>query len=343
MVLSVQKLRAFRKRGPLSRFIGDGLTSLFSLVTSNVAYLKQAPEAARNLEMMVEHLLRFGIKEPRKLGAVLLAASDWRSHYYSAQQETKDKPYFLVYTADDHKIPFKPEEDTMYAYMLAQVAYVAHKISKFLSARHLVYIAGCFQELNKISSEVYRNHQTRMPRFTDHNRISLKVVQWLDEPLNCCPSLHIAYSTLLYNIANHVLNLPARDEEAWESVKNSTYGMINSVLYTKQHALVDVAFGILAAKVIFERRFKKHTFNDLMDELPELQRRHPDIPYNKVEDAFHRGKALHRVHEDLASVVGKYLNEKGFPLLKPNGGQFYYDEKRGVVVPINQAQNYSDE
>lgn len=336
----IQDVRAFRKRSAFARVIGGALTGGYKFFVKDPTLLEQAPEAARNLEILIERVCKFGAEHPQKLLAVLGTVNHWWGHYYTAQEKTQQDEHYLVYTQDDHKIPFKPEEDILYSYLPAQIALMAHAVARITNQRQFMYIVKSFAELNKEASAIYHRCQTQMPRFKNHQRISLSVVQYIDKPTNCCPSLHIAYSALLYNVAQNVVDLPQKNAEIWESVQTSTAGMTNSVLYTKQHSLADVALGIILAQTVFERRFKRGDFNNLFELFPNMAEQHPEIAYSKIRENYeHALNIRKRQKGGLDETVETYLKEQGFPKIRLDDANCYFDDKKGEIVPFGALQN----
>jgi|GEM_PF-1877513 len=245
------------------------------------AYSGQFAEASRNVEIVVEKLFALAIGKPGiawMTGGVIV---DWLFSYHGAQRTSLDQARYVVYTEYDHRIPFFPGEDTMYSYMISQAVFFAHALSGIVTHAQFTNIVAVFCEANRLGSEIYNNEQTIMPRFTVHDRLSLSAVQMLDKPLNCCPSLHIAYSLLIDNFASIYIQSVHGKEKLFESLRYSTLRMFNSVLYTKQHALVDVAFGMLCAKKAFETKFDR-PFDDLSAHFPALSRKNPEIDYERI-------------------------------------------------------------
>ncbi len=333
-------VEAFLEENLLSRavkpFIWAALLPLaFSHGWKN--YQEQMPSASRNMEMGIDLFLR-SMKHPLKTASVTDAYIRMMKSYSSVQSEIKSSQQYLVYTELDHKIEFRPEEDTLYVYMLVQMAQFGKELADKYTKTEIKEIMKCFLKVNDAGVEVFRNYPTAMPRFTGHNRISLSLAQQVDRPLNCCPSQHIAYSALLYNICKSILELPQRNEKLWHSVETASQKMIPPVLYTKQHSLLDVAFGLHSARRAFEESFSR-PFDDLMQSLPEMQSANPDLPYGEIARIYRRGSELFRPEKSqpeksLADIVGEYLQENNFPLVAPEENNAYFDTGKGEIVKI---------
>jgi hypothetical protein len=294
-------------------------------------YNRQFDSASRNLELTVEGLLKLFARHPIKGTYVVTGVFDWLGDYFSAQKETAAMDRYLVYTQKDMRIPFRPEEDIMYVYMIAQIANIIKEAASILPKKDLRHLVETFQDANDMAVEVFKKHPTTMPRFKDHQRISLKFIQSLDAPVNCCPSLHIGYSMLLDNVAREII-APKKPETA-ASIRYATQRMVNSVLYTAQHTLIDVAFGMLCAKRVFEKRYNKR-YDDLMYTFPKLQEKHPKIDYEEIRKVYEEGATALTHRQSLADVIGEYLTANKYPLLgaQEDVNKCYFDTKRKELI-----------
>ena len=279
------------------------------------AYRQQFDQASRNAEILLERLGHLSIRHPIKAATVLKAIYDWQSSYFGAQKDTKDGRLYDVYTKKDRAIPFKPKEDIMYTYMLAQLAIVADEIASIINTAEMRNLVDGFMALNSIATEAFHQYPTVMPRYKQHDRVSLRIIQRLDEPLNCCPSLHIAYSIYLDNIAEDIILNRAGRKDVFEGIRYSTLRMFNSVLYTKQHALIDVAYGMLCAKIMYEDRYPR-VFNDLADQFDRLQLEHPSIDYQQIHDFYKQGLIyLEQDGLSFTQALAKALEAGQFPVI----------------------------
>jgi hypothetical protein len=248
---------------------------------------KQTLTLTKHFSLASYGSLKIFLSNKRRKSAIS-AISDWQEKYYGAQAEAINNERFLVYTKEDEKIPFRPEYDIAYISLFNNLLKFASKLDKEPFEKSTQGIL----EMNKTASEVYAKYQSEMPRFTDHNRLALKLVQRFDKPYNCCPSLHVAYSVFL-------------DEVMDENISKET---IDSVLYVKQHALVDVAFGIICAQLayqkIYEDDFKNPTA--ILDQIDQKNARNAimdyyDFSYNS---------------QNLVDMVGKCFEEFNFEKVK---------------------------
>ena len=326
----------FARSTPFSRWLRRRLEAVIiprSEPRYRQAYMAQLDDASRNVEIAVEGLGRLLKRHPLKSLLVLRTLGDWFFRYFGTQKDLAQRDRYLGYTEHDHRIPFVPQQDILYTYMLAQIAYIANELAEISTVRQLMQITEGFMEMNSFGVEAFTRYPSVMPRYTEHDRLSLRVIQYLDKPLNCCPSLHIAYSLFLDGVAEMLIRPLAHKREAFQSVRFSTIGMFNSVLYTKQHSILDVAFGMLCAEVVFERRFD-HPFDNFVSTFPALADEHP-IPYDEIERMYDEARQIHRQAGSLAETLGIYLERHRYPMMGPQeeiGPGCYFDTGKGALV-----------
>ena len=118
---------------------------------------------------------------------------DWNKRYFKTQKQKKQPDCYFIYTQHDHEIPFRPEYDIAYTHIIPHLIFTAKHLARWCPSEDLKQALSSFMHANDISQKVYITSQTTMPRFTDHDRLTRGIAQKLDEPLNCCPSLHITY------------------------------------------------------------------------------------------------------------------------------------------------------
>ncbi len=288
------------------------------------AFRQQYPEAARNVEIALEGLLKIAASHPIRVAPILQTVAHYLRTYFGAQGSTRREKQYLIYTSEDARIPFRPEWDTFYVYMLSQISTLTHEVVGMSSFGQVRRVARTFQRLNSEGARVFHALPTRMPRLTQHTRLSLRAVQYLDAPLNCCPSLHIAYTVMIDNLFAWVLETERLRPAVWADVRTATLGMINSVLYTKQHSLVDVAFGILLARIVFTSSYPEHPFHDLTAQFDALQEENRDIPYGTIRSLLSRASELFAQEEDLARCARRLFQEQGYPYLEASEADPFY-------------------
>lgn len=297
-------------------------------------YRQQFDEAFRNIEIGAGNLISLLINNSNKSLVALSKTAEWQREYFKSVEEGKRKKQYMIYTKEDSEIPFLPEWDLWYFYMNTQFAYVAKNLAEITSMKEFKNMADGFSNLNEIGNPAFRNYPTRMPRITPPGepRITMNIIQKADHPLNCCPSFHIAYSMYLLN-ASEVIIKPRR-KEVFDTIELSAREMISSILYTKQHALIDISYGLLAAKIASEKRFPHHPFNDFIPELLKLQEQHPSINYERVIEDYQDALSLYGDIGNFAISMGHHIHNIGFPLLHPGDKRLdthYFDRKTGKL------------
>lgn len=268
-------------------------------------YEKQVDEASIIPYVAFKGLYQLLSNHPRNGLEAVLALANWGMRYYNEQQYEGCR--YLIYTQKDNMIPFRPEEDTMYAYMLAQLAEAGNVLADTVSTEVMSDITKGFIRMNELGAETFRQYPTIMPRFLNHNRLTLKVVQELDRPYNCCPSLHIAYSLYMYNVCKEFL----KKSKVKESFRHTTKCMFNSVLYTKQHSMIDIAFGMLCAKKVFEQEFCG--FDDMRGEFAKLKKENTSIGYGNISSIYE--EITDTGDGRLSFILGTYLRRHLHPVM----------------------------
>ncbi|MBT5022891.1 hypothetical protein HOK51_01205 [Candidatus Woesearchaeota archaeon] len=303
------------------------------------SYLTQIDDSSKNLEDLVKHFTKLSINNPLKTISFLAYIKKWSATYVDVQKKS-DGIGHLIYTQHDHKIPFKPEYDIDYIKIIPQLIFCGKEIAKWYKKEELTQIIQAYLHSAKIAQDVFENHQTIMPRFKNHNRLSLGTVQKIDKPINCCPSMHITYSTLIYNLGKYIL-----PREDFDDIKKNTKNMINSVLYTKQHALIDISFGILCAKISFEKFYPDYKFDDMTKNFSEMKKDHPTINYGLIKQVYveslkkyDQENKKNNQENTFAKVVSNYLIKNKFPIVSKddNLSKKYFNTKTNKIQTLTQ-------
>lgn len=268
--------------------------------------LEQAIEAGSCVAQTITNLTALFLKDPYNLIQSLNITTDWFFKYVVTQQRV-NRPRRFIYTKQDHQIPFDPTQDINYMRIVPNLTTIGRKLIE--NGAELEQMVQGLAKINAYSGEVFIKHPTIMPRFKDKSRIVLTyLVQLCDrKPTNCCPSLHIAYATYAYNLAQKMLN-----EKAIEPVKQTTAKMTEYVLKTKQHVLIDVSFGMLCAKKAYEETFKE-----------ELHC--PKTPYGKIKEVYDWGAQELNKGKTLAETINEYFTQNNIPIV-PENYNYNWDE-----------------
>ncbi|RMD57534.1 hypothetical protein D6825_03775 [Candidatus Woesearchaeota archaeon] len=291
----------------------------------------------RNFATIVASILSIAFYQPSNLPFVARGLAGWWRSYSWSQKQARKKHHYVVYTKEDHAVPFVPDAVERYALLPPIAAKVLGKLARTLDPSSFRKVVSAFLDLGNSVIPAYMNFPVRMPRFTSHGHLSLRLIQLLDEPYNCVPSLHIAGSLLLYNICNSASAIRDGAKDLLGEVRSLAQDMFAAVLYTKQHAYADVAFGILAAKRAFSRRFKSASFDDLISDTSSLEARHPKVKFRRIRVIYGKVADLYSRRKSLTRTVGDFL--KSYPKIPGSHPDSFYDSKKRSIVPIRAGSS----
>jgi len=305
------------------------------MIPPPTSFFKEAFDFGKDLTVVLKEAIALGVRHPLKSKDVANVIWQCQQSYFSTQKKNEGMTPYLIYSEVDQQIPFRPEESVNYNELLPLLMVIIKNGIEHHSRTELQQLVNCFLTANDMAQEVYRSYQTIMPRFTVHQQWGLHLVQWIDLPVNCCPSMHVAFSSLMYNFKEDFIPLDRQVE-----VKKTLEKMAASVLYTKQHALADVAFGFLCAKMAYEQQFGTSSLEILGDH-HRLQEEHPTIPYDAIHEIYQRGKEEYRKGKSLVEIVGDYIKEEKFPLVSEEVDLrgCYFDTKEKKMMVREPTQN----
>jgi hypothetical protein len=265
----------------------------------------------------------------RKAEMVREVINDWLDNYHCAQLESRGKLAYLVMGNEDRAVPFREEHVYPYTEVLTEVARLAVCAAKVMTNEEFSVMASTFKLSSSWAGEIFRKCPTitLRPQADEYKSGALRAVQMLDDATNCCPSIHIAYSLLIYNIwamywdriNDKGLVLYNSAEEANEKI----LGIINSVLYTKQHTHIDVSMGMLLANRAFDEHYLGTPFHDLTWTMRMAQYGHRHIDYERIiqdycagANAMHGGPRREEKRREYVNyVIGQITKKKNYPLV----------------------------
>ncbi len=239
---------------------------------------------ARLIRIFLKELIRFALKKPFKFihsfGAMIYCGHI----YFRAQRQTKNRVKHFVDNAGEDAIPYNGKYDFYYLGVFIKFVQVLRMApGKYI---HL------FSKASLLAEEVFLKYPTTVKR-TAGVRSGVKLIQKIDKSLNCCPSLHVAYAVLLFNIANTF-----KDKKFVRKLQTFTVNVLSSILYLKQHAMIDISTGILCAKIAWEDT----GFNDLTS---VLKSKH--IDYGQVKGNYFKALKMYEEKGNFLSVCRDFI------------------------------------
>jgi hypothetical protein len=250
-------------------------------------------------------------------------------HYFSNRRFPKNEEFYVVYTNIDHSIPFQP--DSALDYWLVNLRFIPTSIElgDATSDEFFDDIRQAYVDIAKEGAAAFREVPTIMPHFNGHGGHSLHVAQTLLKPVNCSPSLHTATPFFAYNL--HAKYFPEKEPELRRYVGD----IVSTVIKTKLHAMIDIAFGIfLAQKAIGDRL--RLNFNDLESFFTQEQKGKDKIPYEHIYRMYHEINELAKTKEGeegkLLRIMERYFQEIGLPRVKREQSNCLYDLEQKVLV-----------
>jgi len=233
------------------------------------------------------------LKHPLRVSAVLQLTLRWIKAYFSAQEEVDVDDCTIVETAVDERIA--PDAEGIYPYLFASIyaMYAGWIVLDRLPTRRYRRARSAFLDLITESRQIFVTHPTCMRDRERSDHPLLRYTQRVDGPTNCFPSLHVAITTLAYQIV--------RDQEELDpllaaALRRACVDVCRSTLRTKQHAVVDVIGGFEIARRIFERNMEGR-YEDLMPTvLPELS-----------DDELHAARVCCENAEDVGALLRPLL------------------------------------
>lgn len=243
-------------------------------------------------------------------------------HYFSCRRFPKKQEFYVVYTNLDHRIAFEPNcsldywlVNTKFLPIAVQLGRVRESFNRF---RHI------YESIAREGSRAFRAVPTIMPHFTEHRSSALHITQALLKPINCCPSLHTATPFLAYNLGAKYF--PEKEPQLRQMVGN----VVQTVIKTKSHALIDVAFGILLSKRGIQAQLNLD-FCDLEYFFTHEQTTKDGIPYEQVYRIYHEIDEL-AGEDSLPEIMRHYFQGIGLPLVRREQSNCFYDLERKLRV-----------
>jgi len=277
---------------------------------------KEFEDCSRIYEIGIESLIILLFTHPIKALYVICLSIHWFRNYFGEQKKYHNKRY-LIYTQHDQKIPFKPNQDVIYVYLYPLLYAIALEAAKKVNLKEMKRIVKCFKEMTSIAAESFDKYPSVSPRFLNHDRFMLNVVYNNDKPYNCCPSLHIAFALGLYNIGcRYFLKDPL-----FKTIEHATLHIFNSVMYTKQHSILDVAWGMLLADNVFKKNYD-FKFPSFSKQFKILKKDNLNINYSELLKIYKEAKELSN-RKSVSNAIGIYLKKHKYPKVKSEKNAYF--------------------
>jgi hypothetical protein len=263
--------------------------------------------------------------------AALLGESvlEYWLRYFSNRRFPKNQEFYVVYTNTDHGIPFQPNSAFHYWLINFQLIPTSIQLGDATSGESLNDIRHAYVDIAKEGGAAFREVPTIMPHFTDHSGYALHVAQTLLKPINCSPSLHTAVPFFAYNLG--VKYFPEKEPELRRCVGD----VVSTVIKTKLHAMIDIAFGVFLSKKAVQDKLGLD-FYDLELFFTQEQKNKDSIPYEHMYRMYHEINELEKTMEGkestLPKIMGRYFQEIGLPRVKREQSNCLYDLEQKVLV-----------
>jgi hypothetical protein len=287
-----------------------------------------------NLKNKVSHVNKtpLYLKNSVLLGKSV-AAYWW--HYFGNRRFPGNQEFYVVYTNIDHSIPFHP--DSALDYWLINLKFIpaSMRLGDETSGEFFNKIRRAYVDIAREGSLAFREVPTIMPHFTEHRERALQVVQTFMKPINCCPSLHTAAPFFIYNLG---LKLFPREEA---ELRRHVGDVISTVIKTKLHAIIDVAFGMFLARRIINNELGLD-FHLLEDFFTQEQKTKDKIPYEYIYKIFRDICEVENTKEGkggkLPTIMERYFQEIGLPRVGREKSNCLYDLEQNKLVYSHELE-----
>jgi len=250
-------------------------------------------------------------------------------HYFSNRRFPKNQEFYVVYTNMDHSIPFQP--DSALDYWLINLKFIptSIKLRDATFGEFFNDIRHAYVDIAKEGCAAFREVPTIMPHFTKHSGHALHVAQTLLKPLNCSPSLHTAAPFFVYNLGAKYF--PEKEPELRQHIGD----IVSTVIKTKLHAMIDIAFGMFLSKKVVKDKLGLD-FCDLEFFFTQEQKSKDKIPYEHMYRMYHEINELEKTMEGeeskLPKIMEHYFQKIGLPRVKREQSNCLYDLEQKVLV-----------
>ena len=261
------------------------------------------------------------LTQAKNIALVSAAISRYWARYFSCRRFPDGQLYYVVYTEADDAIPYQASVGNYWTINLHLMASTL-RIADQITAASFANVRRAYLGMASEAKAAWREAPTIMPRFDLPCGGPLRLTQSLLKPINCSPSLHAAVPFFLYNMA-----VRYRPEEA-PRLASYVGEVVSTVLRTKLHAMIDIAFGMLLAKNAVEEM--GFLFHD------PYQQRLDGIPY---EQAYRHYRAVKDSKAPLPLVMKRYFQKIGLPQVRREDSACFYEVETATLHYLPGSRN----
>jgi len=253
----------------------------------------------------------------------------WRT-YFSNRRFPENQEYYIVYTNLDHAIPFHPDAALNYWMINFKFVPTATRLGDTLPAERFSEIRHTYLEIVSQGVAVFRAVPTVMPHFAGNNsRSPLQAWSFL-KPINCSPSLHTAAPFFIYNLGAKYF--PEQESELRRHIGD----IVSTVIRSKYHAMIDIAFGMFLCRRIIEEKLGIE-FHPLETFFLQEQSARDKIPYEHVFRLYREINDIAKTNSNaanLSELMESYFKQIGLPRVRQEKSNCFYDlDEKTLVYP----------
>ncbi|GEM_PF-4681426 len=250
----------------------------------------------------------------------------WR--YFSNRRFSVEQEFYVVYSDLDHGIPFQTDSALNYWLINFKILPATIKLGDVLPDERFNDIRLAYLALVRQGIAAFRKVPTIMPHFGGYAGPPILAGSLLKQ-INCSPSLHTAAPFLLYNMGAEYL--PEDEPELRRHIGD----IVSTVIKTKKHAMIDVAFGMFLCQTIIEDKLGLE-FRTLETFFTGAQKTRDSIPYEQIYRMYREINELAKTGPgggaDLPWLMEEYFQEIGLPRIRRERSNCLYDLKQKALV-----------
>lgn len=252
-------------------------------------------------------------------------------HYFSNRRFPGNQEFYVVYTSLDHGIPFQPDSALDYWLINFKFLPTSIKLGNTLPSERFNDIRRAYLALVRQGVVAFREVPTIMPHFAGYDGTASLLARRLLKPINCSPSLHTAAPFFIYNLGAKYF--PEEEPELRRHIGD----VVSTVIKSKFHAMIDIAFGIFLCQKIIEDKLGLE-FQALEAFFLQEQGDRDKIPYEHVYRMYREINEVARTKggkgANLPEIMEGYFQEIGLPRVKQAESNCFYDlDQKALVYP----------